>query len=853
MRQQHGEQLPQHRQGRAPESYKTKLTTGGTGSGGTNYTGNLTSGLAVSPTYTPTTVSVSGTVYQDNNGNGIDDTGDVGISGVTMQLSGTTTGGVSVTATTTTDASGNYTFTTDSNGNALLAGTYQVTEIEPTGYYQQADNVGTVAGAIDGVVIPTPNEPECKIGSIVLTAGQSGINYNFAELNPFAQVTPAYPYSSTNPLTDVAFNESSVLAGATVNLATNTLDMWYTDEHALTLGVSSVTVQTANGSTTTNYNVTPLGSDPGSAINPSVGDTATTGTQAAVDASGRPLFPSLYITDITNNVSSTSGDWQFGGTPIAPTAVYGAWKPFSITVDETTSPATVTQTAANDPAANGWNLGAGADPVPATIAGSNAGYGAEVQWSLTSLYQQGLLVAGHSYRFYFIVHDGDQNKVGGDCGQAAFDFTYHGPVTIAGHVYNDQNGTGTYATNDGGVGGVTLTLTGTTTKGQSITATTVTAADGSYSFTTDSTGNLLSAGTYQVVETAPSGYILEGANAGTVNGTTDGIVISSTKIGTIALEDGNNGANYNFGLLQPLTISGTVYQDTQDTGSYTTGEPGIGGVLMSLSGTNVLGQPITATTVTAANGSYTFSKDSNGNPLLAGTYQIVETAPAGFFAGGTTVGTLRNAPVNWPQDFAASTSASGAGYVADAFKSNSDDIFTGGGSKDTSGVSQWQWTNQQPQSKDDIENTFGAIYADATSGHNLLLLSMDRYSNGGDSTLGVWAFQNRITENANGTFNGVHADGDILLTIDFASQAINVYRWTGNDATGSLTLLTPPASAALCQRAHRSGLGALVVHQFERQHVAADRGVHPGGRGPHRPARRQHTELHVAVDRDALE
>src|SRR5882762_7441595 len=41
------------------------------------------------------------------------------------------------------------------------------------------------------------------------------------------------------------------------------------------------------------------------------------------------------------------------------------------------------------------------------------GYGAEVRWEVSQL---GLL-AGHTYRMYFMVHDGDQNKAGGDAGQ----------------------------------------------------------------------------------------------------------------------------------------------------------------------------------------------------------------------------------------------------------------------------------------------------------------------------------------------------------------------------------------------------------------------------------------------------
>jgi hypothetical protein len=69
-----------------------------------------------------------------------------------------------------------------------------------------------------------------------------------------------------------------------------------------------------------------------------------------------------------------------------------------------------------DPAMNHWNLGAG-DPAPAGL--SDLGYGAEVRWSVAALG----LVPGHSYRLYFMIHDGDQNRVGGDAGQGCLNIT----------------------------------------------------------------------------------------------------------------------------------------------------------------------------------------------------------------------------------------------------------------------------------------------------------------------------------------------------------------------------------------------------------------------------------------------
>jgi hypothetical protein len=91
------------------------------------------------------------------------------------------------------------------------------------------------------------------------------------------------------------------------------------------------------------------------------------------------------------------------------------------------------------------------------------------------------------------------------------------------------------------LGGVTLTLTGTTSTGQQVTLSVMSNPDGSYSF-----GNL-QAGTYTITETVPLGDTAESASAGTVNGTTDGTVASSyTQIFGITLGATDTGINYNF-------------------------------------------------------------------------------------------------------------------------------------------------------------------------------------------------------------------------------------------------------------------------------------------------------------------
>ena len=70
-----------------------------------------------------------------------------------------------------------------------------------------------------------------------------------------------------------------------------------------------------------------------------------------------------------------------------------------------------------DPPRNGFVLGPHADPVPAGI--STQGYLTEARWNVDQITCNGApLKKGHTYRMQFMVHDGDQNKTGGDVGQA---------------------------------------------------------------------------------------------------------------------------------------------------------------------------------------------------------------------------------------------------------------------------------------------------------------------------------------------------------------------------------------------------------------------------------------------------
>jgi hypothetical protein len=205
-------------------------------------------------------------------------------------------------------------------------------------------------------------------------------------------VSCGYPTGTTGrPATP--FAESEVLRATGV--FGNHIALFYNDEHAMTLGVNpGVTAMTAN---------------PDHAVDPSVGD------PTAADPSGRPEFPAAFVTNITSDPNSKAGDWQQQSDNTnakSPSDVYGTWK--------AANRSGTSITPGPDPAKNNWNLGMAADtPSGGFAALKNEGYGTEASWSFTKLG----LTSGNTYRIQFMVHDGDQNKTGGDAGEACVNVT----------------------------------------------------------------------------------------------------------------------------------------------------------------------------------------------------------------------------------------------------------------------------------------------------------------------------------------------------------------------------------------------------------------------------------------------
>ena len=200
------------------------------------------------------------------------------------------------------------------------------------------------------------------------------------------------------------------------------------------------------------------------------------------------------------------------------------------------------------------------------------------------------------------------------------------PSNISGNVYADLNNNGVFDSGDIGLSGVLITLTGTNYQGQTVTLTTNTAANGSYSFT-------VPPGTYSVVEGATPGYLENTNTVGSLGGT-----VSGDSITTILVAANAAGTGYNFGELPPASISGFNYIDANNDGIFENIEEPIFNTTITLNGTNDQGVTIIQTTTTDSNGHYAFGG------LRPGLYAVTETQNPNYnlLQGKNTCGQTNN-------------------------------------------------------------------------------------------------------------------------------------------------------------------------------------------------------------------
>ena len=132
---------------------------------------------------------------------------------------------------------------------------------------------------------------------------------------------------------------------------------------------------------------------------------------------------------------------------------------------------------------------------------------------------------------------------------------------------------------------------------------------------------------YTITEVPPAGYLDGKDTAGSLGGTAGKEFIKSIVVNT-----NSNGVNYNFGELKPGNLSGYCYVDNNNDGCRETGEAGICGVTVTLTGTDDHGGSVNIVCTTGSDGSYHF-----GN-LRPGTHSICEISPTSSVHGRDHIG-----------------------------------------------------------------------------------------------------------------------------------------------------------------------------------------------------------------------
>jgi len=179
-------------------------------------------------------------------------------------------------------------------------------------------------------------------------------------------------------------------------------------------------------------------------------------------------------------------------------------------------------------------------------------------------------------------------------------FGLAGTHSISGAKYFDANGNGARDSGETGVPGWLMHIDGTTTfGGVPVSISRTTAADGSYVF------DHIAPGTYTISEAARPHWVQTAPGA---TGTYNVIVTNS------------NVAGRDFGnRVDTLSISGVVYNDINGNGVKDAGEPGLPGWTIALGGAS------SATAVTASDGSYIFPNLAAGS-----TYTVGEVMQPGW-------------------------------------------------------------------------------------------------------------------------------------------------------------------------------------------------------------------------------
>lgn len=556
---------------------------------------------------TPKPISISGTVWVDNDLNLRRDPGEATLPGVTVALfrKNETSGQFADSGhRQITSSSGSYLFGTNLG---LMPGEYQVVQTQPDGFF----SVGAVAGSIGSSPVGRAASSDILTGINIPLGDLHAVNYDFAEARP-AQVG-GFVYRDNNDNGRRDAGEAGI-SGVTVRLVPRNTIAPFSPIETQTLADGSYRFQNLPPGLYDIVQVTqPPGLDDGR-------DSAGTVDDRIVGIADEP---GDAIRNVKLNSSSIGNEYNFGELPrgIITGGVYlappgedcggrddGRSTPIAGVSIELVGPGGVT--------------------IARTTTGPDGQYRFEDvpkgTYSIIEITPEGLIDGKAQVGRISGIQVG--SAVGGGLIRdivlpagatgTRYDFCEAAPAQISGYVYHDRDNDGLRENGEEAIPGTTIELVNAS--GQ-VVGTTQTDAQGLYRFTGLLPGN------YSIRQTQPTGFLDGRDTAGTIDGGVVGTAINpGDLITSVAIRQGQSGINYNFGELRPATLSGRVHVDTDGDCLYDPGELLLSGVTIRL--INASGVEV-ASTQTNSQGVYTFTD------IPPGTYTVVQTQPEGYFSG----------------------------------------------------------------------------------------------------------------------------------------------------------------------------------------------------------------------------